>query len=147
MEDLTIELPDELGWPPLRWRRRNELDAEIRELLGASVGRKLALDFPPGPAMFDAAAFITIGRTRRRWRARFPAIRDDVLLRWASRIEQADGELRARLDREVREDVPARVPEAWLSTPRAGYVDYFLHRLDAAAEFVEEAVRTRAQLV
>ena len=80
-------------------------------------------------------------------RARFPAIRDHVLLPWASRIEQADGELRARLDREVLEDVPARVPEAWLSTPRAGYVDYFLHRLDAAAEFVEEAVRARAQLV
>jgi len=35
---------------------RNEPDAEIRELLRASVGLNLALDFLPGSMMFDAAA-------------------------------------------------------------------------------------------
>jgi hypothetical protein len=175
---------------------RNEPDYEIRELLRASVGTNLALDFLPGSVMFDPAAkghpsddiasaavwfdaFVTnIDRTARNpnlllwhkslyfidhgaalyfhhdWkdtaqmaRARFPAIRDHVLLPWASRIEETGRELSARLDRQVLEEVLAQVPEAWLSTPRAAYVDYFLHRLDAAGEFVEEAVRARAKLV
>jgi hypothetical protein len=80
-------------------------------------------------------------------RARFPAIRDHVLLPWASRIEQADRDFRGRLNRQVLEEVLAQVPVEWLSTPPAAYVDYFLHRLTAASEFVEEAVRAHAQLV
>ncbi len=175
---------------------RNEPDYEIRELLRASVGTNLALDFLPGSVMFDPAAkdhpsddiasaavwfdaFVTnIDRTVRNpnlllwhkalyfidhgaalyfhhdWkdtaqmaRSRFPAIRDHVLLPWASRIEQADGDFRGRLDRQVLEEVLERVPEDWLSTPRTAYVDYFLHRLNAASEFVEEAVRAHAQLI
>src|SRR6266545_1731572 len=35
---------------------RNEPDPEIRELLRASVGVNLALDYLPGSVMFDAAA-------------------------------------------------------------------------------------------
>src|SRR4051794_7279793 len=144
---------------------RNEPDYEIRELLRASVGLNLGLDFLPGSVMFDPAArdrpaediasaavwfdaFVTnIDRTARNpnlllwhktlylidhgaalyfhhdWkdtaqmaRARFPAIRDHVLLPWASRIEEADRELRTRLDRHALETVLAHVPEAWLST-------------------------------
>ena len=175
---------------------RNEPDAEIRELLRASTGLNLALDFLPGSVMFDPAAkdrpteevasaavwfdaFVTnIDRTPRNpnlllwhktlyfidhgaalyfhhdWkdtaqmaRSRFPAIRDHVLLPWASRIEESSRELQGRLDRQVLEDILAQVPEDWLSTPRAAYVEYFLHRLDAAGEFVEEAVRARAKIV
>ena len=175
---------------------RNEPDYEIRELLRASAGLNLALDFLPGSVMFDPAAkdrpseeiasaavwfdaFVTnIDRTARNpnlllwhkmlyfidhgaalyfhhdWkdtavmaRSRFVAIRDHVLLPWAASIEEADRQLRARLDRSVLEDVLAQVPEEWLSTSRSAYVDYFLHRLEAASEFVEEAVRARAQLV
>ena len=175
---------------------RNEPDYEIRELLRASVGLNLALDFLPGSVMFDPAArdlpaaeiasavvwfdaFVTnIDRTARNpnllvwhkalylidhgaalyfhhdWkdtaqmaRSRFPAIRDHVLLPWASRLEQADRELRAQLDRQVFQKVLDGVPDAWLSTPRDAYVEYFSHRLLAASEFVEEAVRAHAQLV
>ena len=175
---------------------RNEPDAEIRELLRASVGLNLALDFLPGSVMFDPAAkdhpsadiasaavwfdaFVTnIDRTARNpnlllwhkelyfidhgaalyfhhdWkdtaqmaRSRFPAIRDHVLLPWASRIKECDAALRARLDRATLENVLASVPEDWLTTPRASYVDYFVHRLDAASEFVEEAARAHALLV
>ena len=85
--------------------------------------------------------------TARMARSRFPAIREHVLLPWAARIEQADRDLRARLSRQVLEDVVGRVPEGWLSTGRDAYVEYFLHRLDAASEFVEEAVRAHALLV
>src|SRR3954453_6598030 len=35
---------------------RNEADPEIRELLEASVGLNLALDYLPGSVMFDPAA-------------------------------------------------------------------------------------------
>src|SRR5262249_14073305 len=112
---------------------RNEADPEIRELLQASVGQNLALDYLPGSVMFDPAArdtadsrlasmavwfdaFITnVDRTARNpnllywhkslyfidhgaalyfhhdWRniaekarSPFPAIRQHVLLPWAS---------------------------------------------------------------
>jgi hypothetical protein len=175
---------------------RNEPDYEIRELLNASVGLNLAMDFLPGSVMFDPAAkdrpgeeiasravwfdalVTNIDRTARNpnllvwhktlyfidhgaalyfhhdWkdtatmaRSRFPAIRDHVLLPWASGIERADRELRGKLGRRELEDVMARVPLEWLATPRAEYVDYFVQRLAAADEFVEEAVRARTLLV
>jgi hypothetical protein len=184
---------------------RNEPDYEIRELLHASVGLNMALDFLPGSVMFDPAAgdragedlasaavwfdaFVTnIDRTARNpnllvwhksiyfidhgaalyfhhdWkdtaskaRSPFPAIRHHVLLPWASRIAQADTSLRTLLNRDVLNGILDQVPDAWLlpepelPTPaakRAAYVDYFVHRLDAASEFVEEAMRARASLV
>jgi hypothetical protein len=47
----------------------------------------------------------------------------------------------------VFEEVLAGVPDPWLSTARDAYVEYLSQRLEAASEFVEEAVRARAQLV
>ena len=174
---------------------RNEPDYEIRELLNASAGVNLALDFLPGSVMFDPAAgdkpapdiasaavwfdaFVTnIDRTARNpnlllwhkalyfidhgaalyfhhdWkdtaqmaRSRFPAIRDHVLLPWASRISEADRDARARLDRATLERVLAMVPEDWLAAPAADYVEYFLRRLESG-EFIEEALRAHALLV
>jgi len=88
--------------------------------------------------------------------SRFAAIRDHVLLPWASRLEEADRRLRPRLDedlfRQVIEQVPAEwfpegqepaTPEAW----RAGYLRFFTRRLAAAPAFLEEALDARAQLV
>ncbi len=184
---------------------RNEPDQEIRDLLQASAGLNLAMDFLPGSLMFDPAArdrvaselasrvvwfdaFITnVDRTARNpnmlwWHKSlylidhgaslyfhhnwgnleqnalsvFPAIRDHVLLPWASGIAEADGRLRPRLSREVFEAVLAQVPDAWLlPEPRAetaqrkrgAYVDYFMRRLSASSLFVEEAVRARARFV
>ena len=174
---------------------RNDPDYEIRELLRASVGLNLGLDFLPGSVMFDPAAgdrasaalassavwfdaFVTnIDRTARNpnllywhkalyfidhgaslyfhhdWkdtaqqaRSRFPAIRDHVLLPWATEIEQADRDLRARLNPDVFAGILELVPETWLSASRADYVDYFVQRLGDSG-FVEEAVRAREQLV
>jgi hypothetical protein len=87
--------------------------------------------------------------------SRFPAIRDHVLLPWASRLEEADRRLRPRLDEglfaRLVEELPADwLPaEAGLSHPawRAGYVSFLTQRLAAAASFLEEAVRAQAQLV
>jgi hypothetical protein len=184
---------------------RNEPDPEIRDLLKASVGLNLALDYLPGSVMFDAAAdhvieadlasravwfdaFVTnVDRTARNpnllcwhkalyfidhgaalyfhhaWqnieqmaRSRFPAIRDHVLLPWASRIEAADAQLRPRLSGELFGRIVEQIPEDWLSaeprvsTPaerRAGYMSFLTQRLEAAPLFIEEAVRAHAQLV
>lgn len=180
---------------------RNEPDEEIRDLLRASVGLNLGMDFLPGSVMFDLAAgdvagpdvasaavwfdaFITnVDRTPRNpnllcwhkslyfidhgaalyfhhdWRdpaasaqSRFPAIRDHILLRWASRLQEADSLLRSRLNESVFREIMESVPDAWLipeegvetpSAKRAAYVDYLMRRLDAAPLFVEEAIRAR----
>lgn len=85
-------------------------------------------------------------------RSRFPAIRDHVLLPWASQIEAVDLTLRDRLNPLVFADVLENVPAAWLlpepgiphaAAKRAGYVSFLIERLNAASIFVEEAVRAR----
>jgi hypothetical protein len=184
---------------------RNEADPEIRELLKASVGINLALDYLPGSVTFDAAAgetaaadvasstvwfdaYVTnVDRTPRNpnllcwhktlylidhgaslyfhhnWpsaetmaRSRFPAVRDHVLLPWASGIEAAAPGLRARLSRDLFEELVQQIPDDWLrpepgaETPaeqKAGYVEFLTRRLEAAEIFEEEAVRARSQLV
>ncbi|HYG61382.1 MAG TPA: HipA family kinase [Thermoanaerobaculia bacterium] len=181
---------------------RNEPDPEIRELLRASVGINLGVDYLPGSVTFDTAAdramadiasetvwfdaFITnVDRTPRNpnllwWHkvlylidhgaalyfhhnwpsreamaaSRFAAIRDHVLLPWASRLEEADQRLRPLLGEDLFARVVAQIPEDWLMPEpglsaddrRAGYVELLTKRL-AAASFLEEAVRAHAQLV
>lgn len=89
-------------------------------------------------------------------RTSFPAVREHVLLRWASELQASDRLLRPRLNQGVFERILDEVPDAWLlpepglGTPdekRAGYLEYLTARLEAAAAFVEEAERARAQLV
>lgn len=183
---------------------RNEPDPEIRDLLKASVGVNLGVDYLPGSVTFDAAAgetveadlasavvwfdaFITnVDRTPKNpnllwwhkvlhlidhgaalyfhhdWRnletmsrGRFPAVRDHVLLPWASQIEEADRRLRPLLGEEVFKRVIGEIPDSWLETDpglspadrRAGYLEFLTRRLEGSAAFVEEAARARAQLV
>jgi hypothetical protein len=86
----------------------------------------------------------------------FEMIRHHVLLSWAARIPESDAAVRPLLTRPVFDNVLAQVPDDWLvpapgiETPRqkrAAYIDYFLRRLNAAPQFVEEAIRARADLV
>jgi len=188
-EIVMIEVDGALG--------RNEPDQEIRELLLASTGSNLALDYLPGSIMFDPAArdavdpliastvvwfdaFTTnIDRTARNpnllvwhkmlyfidhgaslyfhhdWQNleqkalnKFPAIRDHVLLPWASRIEEVDAPLRMKLTEELLTDILAQVPDGWLLPERRGaYVSYLLQRLENRRLFVEEAIDARDRLV
>jgi hypothetical protein len=89
-------------------------------------------------------------------RTRFAAIRDHVLLPWASRIPEVDPDLRPRLGEALFARLLEQVPDDWLlpepgiSTPdekRRAYVTWLLQRLEAAPLFLEEAARARAQLV
>lgn len=184
---------------------RNEPDAEIRDLLRASSGLNLGLDWLPGSLTFDpvagpapsgdeASAIVWFDaftsnpdRTARnpnllcwhrnlwlidhgaslyfhhawpqdtsRHRSPFTAIREHVLLPWATAIAAAGRTLAARLTPSTIEQVLARVPDDWLAdeprfpTPaehRAAYVRHLVQRLESAAEFEQEAERARAAVV
>lgn len=93
---------------------------------------------------------------RARSRAPFAAIRQHVLLPFASRLAQVDAELAARLTPAVVRSIVAAIPDKWLSVEppfasraeqRAAYADYLLARLAPPRAFVEDALRAHAQLV
>jgi hypothetical protein len=198
-ELVLVELGPALG--------RAEPDGEIRELLKASAGLNLGMDYLPGSITFDPTvgpapqaaeasaivcfdAYVTnVDRTPKnpnllswhkdlwlidhgaslyfhhawedyleRSQSRFPAIRDHVLLPWASALPEAEATLRQRVTAELIRHVVECVPEAWLGASmeprfataeehRAAYAAYLLKRLEASAGFIEEAERARAQLV
>jgi len=79
----------------------------------------------------------------------FAMIRDHVLLPAASELAAAAEALRGQLTDATLRDVVAAVPEAWLASAPAvdDYVSYLSARRDAAAVFLEEAGRARANLV
>jgi hypothetical protein len=183
---------------------RTEPDPEIQQLIRASAGLNIGLDYLPGSVMFDPVveapdaelasaivwldAFITnVDRTARNtnllmWHRqlhlidhgaafyfhhawsdplaraldRFPAIKDHVLLKFASRIREVDEQLAAKLTAERVANIVALIPDAWLErdpthgTPaeiRDVYRQYLLRRLEAPRAFVEEAVRARSVIV
>ena len=195
-ELVLVELDPVLG--------RGEPDPEIQDLLGASDGLNLGLDFLPGalafgapvgsgvePALaadvvwFDAYAS-NVDRTprnpnlllwhRRLWlidhgaalyvhhawtdpvavaAARFPAIKDHVLLPVADPLSEADARLARRLTEDALRGIVDLIPDAWLgdqppfappAAHRDGYVAYLLRRLEEPRGFVEEAERARRAL-
>jgi hypothetical protein len=110
-ELVFIEIDEALG--------RNEPDPEIRDLLKASVGCNLALDYLPGATMFD------------------PAARDSVEGELASRIVWFDAFV-------TNVDRTARNPNLLYWHRTLYLIDhgaslYFHHNWDSAAEFVVSA--------
>jgi hypothetical protein len=91
-----------------------------------------------------------------RARTPFPAIREHVLLPWASELHAVDEELPSLLTADAIESVVALIPDSWLGdvpafanieAHRAGYRDWLLERLKSPRAWVEEAARARALLV
>ena len=83
----------------------------------------------------------------------FPAIKDHVLLPFATDLAAADAAIAARLTRERIAAITALIPDDWLddeprfaskAAHRAAYADYFAQRLDAPRAFAEEAARARS---
>lgn len=83
----------------------------------------------------------------------FVEVRDHVLLRWASLLDEAAAHLGAVLTEGLFQRVVAAVPDAWLggrddfadeAARRAGYLDWLRARLGALPTVVEEAKRARA---
>lgn len=181
---------------------RSEPDFEIRNLIKASAGLNLALDYLPGSLAFDQRdgrlldarlassivwfdAYVSnVDRTARNtnmlfWHQRlnlidhgsslyfhhadgdyltrsrnpFNAIKDHVLLPYASELPIVDELLKSRLDATTVQEIVASIPSSWLEkddyypdpeAKRAAYVTYLLDRLAASHIFVEEAVHARS---
>jgi hypothetical protein len=86
----------------------------------------------------------------------FPAIREHILLPFASALEEADAAMTARLTPELIGDIVALVPEAWLAADTAfaspalvrdAYVGHLTRRLKSPRTFLEEARRARSAIV
>lgn len=194
-EIVFVELDGELA--------RTEPDAEIQDLIRASAGLNLALDYLPGTLAFDPLihavdadlasdivwldAYLTNpDRTARNtnllmWHERlwlidhgaalyfhhawsdetfddagastgaFARIKDHVLLAFASRLEQADARLAARLAPDRIAGIVQLVPDAWLvgepaarAAQRNTYTQILSRRLQSPRAFAEEAIRARA---
>lgn len=183
---------------------RTEPDPEIQDLIRASAGLNLALDYLPGSVTFDpvaqkpdpdlAAAIVwfdayvtNIDRTprntnlliwhRRLWlidhgaslyfhhtwtnyrdrsRDPFPAIKDHVLLEFASDLSAVDRTMSERLTPDLIHRIVKLIPETWLvegspftdsNQHRDAYVEYLLSRLEAPRNFLQEAIRARSRSV
>jgi len=171
---------------------RTEPDPEIQELIRASAGLNVALDYLPGAVMFDPVAetpdaltasrvvwfdalTVNIDRTARNtnllmwhralWlidhgaalyyhhagpgfadRARdpFTAVKDHVLLPFASHLDEVDGPLAAALTPDIIERATGLVPREWIDDP-AEYARFLVRRLESPRPFLEEALRARSQ--
>lgn len=79
----------------------------------------------------------------------FTLIKDHVLLRQASEIEEANVRAKGLLTKEKIEEIVSWIPEEWLSQDipaaeqRARYAQYFITRLANAAIFITEAHHAR----
>jgi hypothetical protein len=192
-EIVFVELDAELA--------RTEPDPEIQDLIKASAGLNLALDYLPGSVMFDPVAekldaalassivwfdaYVTnVDRTprntnmlmwhRRLWlidhgaslyfhhgwknylersRDHFPLIKDHVLLRFASALQEADSQMTERITPAIIDSIVKLIPDAWLivdspftetNQHRDAYVEYLTARLEARHIFLEEAIRARS---
>lgn len=184
---------------------RNEPDYEIRQLLQASSGLNLALDYLPGSVMFDPAArdvvaadeasmtvwfdafTMNVDRTPKNtnllvwhrklylidhgaalyfhhnWETRaqkseapFTESAAHVLLPWATKLDKAGEQARAKLTPELFGAIVSEIPEAWLENlpgggtareRREGYLEFFAQRLKDARNFEQEAINAHARLV
>jgi hypothetical protein len=182
-ELVLVELDPAIG--------RAEPDPEIQDLLLASAGLNLGIDFLPGSLTFSPAApgplepdfaadvvwldalVTNVDRTarnpnllewhRRIWlidhgaalywhhsalpadpgAERFAAVRDHVLLPYASSIAAADRRLAPLLQPDVLANAAAGVPLDWLDGDAGIYAEYLTARLCAPRGFVEEADAAR----
>lgn len=91
-----------------------------------------------------------------RSQARFPQIRDHILLPAAGALAAADADAVACLTPDTLAAIVALIPDSWLGDEsrfgsvadhRAAYVTYLHRRLAAPRAFVEEAEHARARLV
>jgi hypothetical protein len=83
----------------------------------------------------------------------FALVKDHVLLRFASRLPEADASMSQQLTPELIASIVALVPDTWLedepsfsskASHRDAYIQYLTRRLEAPRAFFEEAVRARS---
>jgi hypothetical protein len=83
----------------------------------------------------------------------FALIKDHVLLRFASLLQETDAEMRKRITIEAVTNIVEQIPDSWLaqdagfdstSQQRQAYLNYFKTRLESSSIFLQEALRARA---
>lgn len=83
----------------------------------------------------------------------FPMIKDHVLLGRADLLEQADAEMKSKIEAQAIESVVAQIPEDWMASDRSltdvgaqrsAYKKYLQSRLQFSSVFLQEALRVRA---
>jgi hypothetical protein len=83
----------------------------------------------------------------------FSLIKDHVLLKYASLLEEVDAEMAARIDIERVAELVKLIPDAWIaddpgfdgkSAQRDAYLNFFKTRLASSSIFVQEAIHARA---
>jgi hypothetical protein len=81
----------------------------------------------------------------------FAAIKHHVLLAWATALDQADAQLRARLTPALCEDIVKSIPDEWLGAEpeaaRERYRTFLTQRAQHSNLFLQEAHRARSLLV
>jgi hypothetical protein len=109
--------------------------------------------------LIDNGASLYVQYTWDGWEARsrapFPAIRDHVLLPYATRVAEADADLAGRLSRDILAGIVDLIPDSWLeggpfgapAETRAVYLEYLWRRLEGPRAFAEEAEHARARLL
>jgi hypothetical protein len=90
---------------------------------------------------------------RERSRAPFPMIKDHVLLRFASALQEVDATMAGRVTPDIIDSIVKLIPDPWLvgdtafsasNQYRDAYLEYLLNRLEASHIFLEEAIRARS---
>jgi hypothetical protein len=83
----------------------------------------------------------------------FALIKDHVLLKYASLLEDTDADMRARITVEAVARIVETIPGQWLAddpgfdsklAQRNAYLNFFKTRLESSSIFVQEALRARA---
>jgi hypothetical protein len=156
-------LPGSVGYDPLLFKPTPELasaivwfDAYITNVDRTARNTNMLI-WHKNLWLIDHGAALYFHHTWADYQARsrrpFPAVKDHVLLRYASALAEVDAALSARLTPEVIGAIVAAIPDAWLgdeprfadhAAHRAAYANYLLDRLATPRAFVEEAIHARA---
>jgi hypothetical protein len=85
----------------------------------------------------------------------FAAIKDHVLLRYATDVKAAGQKFKPMLSQDLLQSIVAPIPDDWLNgepffasinNHREAYIDFLLKRIESSNIFEQEAIRARANL-
>ncbi|WP_036601825.1 HipA family kinase [Olivibacter sitiensis] len=106
--------------------------------------------------LIDYGASLYFHHSWHQWQEQytkpFVQIKDHVLLRYATQLEQVDSELKEKLDPQLITDIVATIPEVWLqgdapfentTAHRDAYVQFLNNRIAHSYHFIEEANHAR----
>jgi HipA-like protein len=156
-------LPGSVAFDPLAWRADAGLASRIVwfDALVSNLDRTARntnmLVWHDRLWLIDHGAALYFHHASTDYAARatspFAAIKEHVLLPFASALADVDADMAAPLSPERIAAIVARVPDDWLGDEpafasqdahRAAYVDYFVRRLVAPRAFAEEAAHARS---